>query len=242
MEHHPHPGRPPRRGRHGRRHHPRERTLSREAIVEAALAIVDREGVDAVTMRRVGEELGTGAASLYAHVEDKDELLGLVFDRAFRDVDYAVVPDPTRWQEQAKDLIRRSRAALLAHSDLAKVGLGRVPTGETALRATEAMCAVLKAGDLPDQVVGYAGDLLGLYITATSYETSLFMQAGALDVEAAEWREELRAYFASLPPEQFPTIVALAGALVGPDDEGIEERFEFGLDILIRGLAAHATH
>src|SRR5580765_1801237 len=60
--------------------------ITREAIVEAALAVLDRDGVDGLSMRRVAEELDTGAASLYWHVKNKDELLQLIFERTTQEV------------------------------------------------------------------------------------------------------------------------------------------------------------
>src|SRR5580700_8218103 len=80
--------------------------LSRRAIVDAALRIIDTEGLDAVSMRRIAQDLGTGAASLYAHVADKEELLDLVVDQIMGEmvaVHGALAPADTRdWQEQIK--------------------------------------------------------------------------------------------------------------------------------------------
>lgn len=229
---------------HGRRHggerRARERHLSREAILVAALAIVDREGVDAVTMRRVAEELGTGAASLYAHIQDKDELLSAVYDWMMgQELPPAVTPDPKRWDEQVKDLMRAWRRALMKHNDLAKVQLGNVPTGPNAVRAMEQMFAVLHAGGLPPKVIGYAADLLAQFMSVSAYEVALFNARLQTPEEWDAFHRDLLAYFEALPAEQFPTLKLLSPHLV-EEDESEDTRFEFGLDILIRGLAAHA--
>src|SRR5215813_9521503 len=79
--------------------------LSRDAIVEAAVRIVDAEGVDALTIRRLGEELGTGAATLYWHIAGKDELGELVYDRIMGEIQLPE-PDPARWDDQLKELAR----------------------------------------------------------------------------------------------------------------------------------------
>ena len=76
------------------------RALSREAIVATALDVLRAEGMDAVSMRRVAAELGTGPASLYAHVTGKDELLDLLYDQVVGAIPLPE-PDPARWQEQA---------------------------------------------------------------------------------------------------------------------------------------------
>ncbi len=217
---------------------PRARTLSRGAIAEAALAIIDAEGLDAVTMRTVAHSLGTGPASLYAHVAGKDELLELVIERVIGEADFSVVPDPGRWSEQLKDQVREMRTVFGRHRDLARASFARIPLGENALRGSEAMISILRAGELPDQVVAYACDLLPLYAMAVAYEESLFGGEVASPEEIERFVTSLRDYFAALPPERFPHVVALAGQLTAGG--GTDERFEFGLDVLVRGLAAMA--
>jgi AcrR family transcriptional regulator len=216
----------------------RTRTLSREAIVAAALTIVDAEGLDAMTMRRVAQALDTGAASLYAHVANKDELIELVIDHVIGEIDFEVEPDPARWREQVKHGVRAIRAGFAAHNDLARASFARIPVGENALRGSEAMISLLRAGGLPDQVIAYACDLLPLYATAVAYEESLFAGQGVGPAEVARFVSDLRDYFAALPPERFPNVVGLAGPLTA-GGEG-DERFEFGLEVLVRGLAAMA--
>lgn len=214
---------------------PRERTLSRDAIATAALAIVDSEGLDAMTMRRVADALGTGAASLYAHVANKEELLELVVERVIGEVEMSGEPDPERWQDQLKDALRAMRAVFSRHRDLARASFARIPLGENALRGSEWMIQVLRAGGLPDQVIAYACDLLPLYVMAIAYEESLY--GGEIDTpdQVEQYIADMRNYFASLPADRFPNMVSLAGPLTS----GVgDERFEFGLEVLVRGLAA----
>ena len=94
------------------------RSLSRELIVDTAMALVDEEGLDGLSMRRLADRLGTGPASLYAHVSGRDELLMLLLERAAADI---VIPDPEpeRWQEQVREVAYSMRDALLPHRDLA---------------------------------------------------------------------------------------------------------------------------
>jgi AcrR family transcriptional regulator len=203
------------------------------------MRIVDSEGLDALTMRTVAHSLGTGAASLYAHVANKEELLELVIDQAIGEVSFDVgAPDPARWQEQLKQGLREIRAMWARHGDLARASFARVPLGENALRGSETMIAVMKAGDLPDQVIAYACDLLPLYVGAVAYEESLFSREDIGPAEVESFVTSMRDYFAALPPERFPFTVALAGPLTagGAGDE----RFEFGLEVLVRGIAAMA--
>lgn len=220
----------------GVRRRTRDRALSREAIATAALEIVDREGLDALTMRTVAHSLGTGAASLYAHVGSKEELLELVIDRVIAEVRVPGEPDPERWQEQLKEGARAIRAAFSRHRDLARASFARIPLGENALRSSEWMIAVMRAGGLPNRVIAYACDLLPLYVMAVCYEESLYGSESISTEEIAKFASDMRDYFASLPPERFPNLVSLAGPLTA--GAGGDERFEFGLEALVRGFAA----
>lgn len=180
--------------------------------------------------------MGTGAASLYAHVASKEELLELVVERVIAEVQMPGEPDPERWQEQLKECARAIRAVFSRHRDLARASFARIPLGENALRGSEWMIGVMRAGGLPDQVIAYACDLLPLYVMAVSYEESLYGSETSPE-DLAKFVDGMRHYFASLPPDRFPNVVSLAGPLTAGDPEG-NERFEFGLDVLVRGLAA----
>jgi AcrR family transcriptional regulator len=224
---------PPRPPWKGPAREPRRRPLSADAIVEAALTVIDAEGFDALTMRRVAQELGTGGASLYAHVENKDTLIDLVMDRVIGELDVPWPPDPAHAAEQIKEYVRRVRSMYAGHRDLARGALARIPTGPNALVKMEQMLAVMRAAGLPDQAVAYAADLLSLYATATAYEESLYSARGWTEEDMRGYTDELREYLQGLPVERFPHMVALAGALTAGTGD---ERFEFGLDLFVRGL------
>ena len=227
----------PSRAAPAKRREPRERALTREAIAAAALEIVDTEGLDAVTMRRVAQALGTGAASLYQHVAGKDELLELMVEKVIGEVPIPDEPDPEHWQEEVKEGLRVMRAAISAHGDLARAIFARIPLGENALAGAEWLIRTMRAGGLPDQVIAYACDLLPLYVTAIAYEESLYARENVTPEVMRDFVADMRRYYASLPPGRFPNTVALAAELTAGDDD---ERFEFGLEVLVRGLAAMA--
>ena len=113
---------------------PRER-LSRDRVVEAALAIMDAEGLDAVTMRRVARDVGVEAMSLYHYVQDKDDLLDGVCARVMQDFRY---PDEDRpWIEVARDGAREWRR-VLADASQRHGGLGRSPATHDRPRGPDA--------------------------------------------------------------------------------------------------------
>jgi TetR/AcrR family transcriptional regulator, tetracycline repressor protein len=211
--------------------------LSREVIVDAALRLLDREGASGLSMRRLADELGSGAGAIYWHVANKEQLIQLMFDRVIGDLPLPDV-DPSRWQEQIKQAARDARASMTDHPGLAELSFGRIPLGPNAVRYFEWHLSVLRAGGLPDRVAALAGDLIYLYVDSFSFEECVGVPPPSGEGSSpADFIGELRAYLASLPADRFPNITELADALT---TGGSDERFEFGLDILVAGLAAHA--
>jgi AcrR family transcriptional regulator len=211
--------------------------LSRDLIVDAALRLLDREGASGLSMRRLADELGSGAGAIYWHVANKEQLIQLMFDRVIGDLPLPGV-DASRWQEQIKQAARDARDAMTAHPGLAELSFGRIPLGPNAVRYFEWHLAVLRAGGLPDRVAALAGDLIHLYVDSFAFEECVGVPPpSGEESSVADFIGELRAYFASLPADRFPNITELADELTtgGPD-----VRFEFGLDILVAGLAAQA--
>jgi AcrR family transcriptional regulator len=212
--------------------------LTREAIVEAALRVLDSDGIDSLSMRRVGEELGTGAASIYWHVRNKEQLLQLVFERVTEEAKLPE-PDPARWQEQLRDFAHRMREVLNSHRDVARLSIGRIPAGPTLAVYSEWLFALLKPVGIPDQVIAYLGDLFGLYVGAYAFEESLGASSfTGGDLSPEQFFSMLRDYVLSLPEERFPHTRRAVDLLFGG---GPDERFAFGVDLMLRGLATYAT-
>jgi AcrR family transcriptional regulator len=215
----------------GRRRAP----LSRDAIVDAALAILDADGVDALTIRRLGQELGTGAASLYWHLAGKDELCELVYDRIMGEIELPD-PDPSRWEEQLKELARQAYRAMLSHNDAVRLSIGRPPAGPNTLRIVEWMLGLMRGAGIPDQPAAYFGNILGRFLDASVLEDATAVGARNTDASQEDAADMMRDYWARLPAERFPNIIALADTTFAGDADAL---FEFGLDLLIRGLAAY---
>jgi len=210
----------------------RKPTLSVPVIVAAAIEVLDETGFAGLTMRRVADRLGTGAASLYAHVSGREELLELVFDALVGQVKLED-PDPARWREQVHRLLRDLHDILASHTDAALAGLGRVPTAPQTLAAAEVLTGVLRAGGLTDRVVALGFDQLVLYVSASAYEAGLYRKADPGEIE--RYFAGVHAFYASLPPGRYPVLTAIAPDMTGADGD---ERFEFGLNVLIAGLEA----
>ncbi len=229
--------------------------ISRDAIVDAAIRLLDAEGLDALSMRRIADELGTGAASLYWHVGSKDGLLDLIFDKLIGEV---TIPDPEpgRWCEQLKDVARSQRAASLRHPYVVRISIGRIPMGPNALRYSERVLAILASGGLPPKLAvqgshllistvnGFTLDETGVGDDPTDDATARGDVNQGPDVAVRAYRGShhpasiVRDYMASLPPRAFPNLVAMADEYSHADPD---ERFELLIDIFVDGLARRAA-
>ena len=219
--------------------------ISRDAIVTAAIQLLDREGLAALSMRKLADELGAGAASLYWHVGSKDGLLDLVMDEVIGE-GKVPDPDPARWQEQLKQVARDQRAASLRHPWIVRVSIGRIPMGPNALRYSERILAILRAGGLPPRlaVQGYLlliATVNGFTIDETGVDDVPDPAANVppTDPDSRQQAADMaRDYIASLPAGAFPNMTALADEFAFADPD---ERFEFLIDIFVDGLSRRAA-
>jgi AcrR family transcriptional regulator len=214
--------------------------LSREAILDAALRVLDREGLDGLSMRKVADEVDAGVASLYWHVANKEQLLVLVLDRVIGEIELPD-PDPDRWQEQLREVAWEGRAAFLRYRDVARASMGRVPIGPNLVRFVEWMLQLTRGAGIPLQPAAWFGDLFALYIASHALEDDIGRTTDdhgshGDDDAAPDSQAAIGAYLAALPADQFPQLTEAGAALAAGDSD---ERFAFGLDLLLRGLASH---
>ena len=211
---------------------PRER-LSPDRIVDVALDQMKEHGYEAVSMRSIARALGTGPASLYAHVANRDELDALVIERVASQLEVPD-PDPEHWKEQLRVLMIRMMALYQAHPGVARASLGLIPMSPRLLVTTERIAALLLAGGVPDQAVAWFLDQMGLYISSAAVEQDVWRQRGAW---SQEHHESVHQFFRDLPEAEFPVLASLSDAMTRGD---YDDRFGFGIDLLITGLAAYA--
>jgi len=212
----------------------RREPLTQDAIVDAALKVLDADGLDRLTMRYVARTLDTSAAALYWHVGSKDGLLDLIFDRVIGEASVPD-PDPDNWQEQLKQVARNERATILTHRDIIRLSIGRIPMGPNALRYADRVLAILRAGGVPDELA-VAGQqlLISIVIGFAIDETGEGGQPPANQPAPHEAAVMARDYVASLPAERFPHLVRLADHFA---DDDPDQRFELLLDLFVDGLA-----
>ncbi|HEU4491990.1 MAG TPA: TetR/AcrR family transcriptional regulator [Jiangellales bacterium] len=218
-----------------------QRALDLDAVVAAAIAVADAEGLDAVTMRRVAEELGVGAMTLYTYLPGKAELLDLMLDAAYASMPRA---DATGrpWRERLAAVADENRALFAAHAWAATVSTLRPPLGPGLMTKYEHELAALDGIGLDDVEMD---DCLTLVLT--------FVQASArdaVDARAARhqsamddeqwWAANAGLLARLLDPGTHPLasrVGSAAGAAHGSAHDP-EHAYRFGLERLLDGIAA----
>jgi AcrR family transcriptional regulator len=213
------------------RDRPAKPPLSKDAIVDAALAILQSEGLGAVSMRRVAAALDTGAGSLYVYVAGRDGLLAAMSDRITATIDLET-PDPSRWRAQLHSLLERMRDALVAHPGIAAATMIDPPQTDAVLALLENMLGLLLAGGLDAQDAAWVADMFAAQVTFAAIEAEL------RPTDSETFAAEITAAFAQLPADRYPLITAHTAQLVAGDGD---QRFRFAIDVVIDGVLARAA-
>jgi AcrR family transcriptional regulator len=222
------------------------RPLSRERIMRAAVDVADAEGVSAVSMRRIGQELGVEAMSLYNHVAGKEALLDAMVEQVATELVAAVAsldsplesplesPDPaTDWRGALRARALAAREVMLRHRWAPGVLETRTTMNLDIVRYYDGVVGILRAGGFSNDLAHHSLHALGSRVIGFSQE--LFDPGDAAGGDASE---EMLAAMAS----QIPHLVEMLGE-VAHDDPGStlgwcddQTEFEFGLDVLLDGL------
>ena len=198
--------------------------LDRERIVEAAMAIIDDEGLEALSMRRLGAALRVNPMAAYYHVPNKAALYDLVLEAIMAGVDMSAVDPEGPLPERLKQAARAYRAAILAHPRAIPVLASRSLRTAAALRPVEPILGILFEAGLTATEVVAAVDCLALYVLGVC----VGYYNHTADEETSVQRE-----FDELDPAEFPYAnrMLAEGRYAGAGAE-----FEFGLDAFVRGL------
>jgi AcrR family transcriptional regulator len=207
-------------------------SLSREEIIKEALALLDEHGPGALSMRRLADRLGVAPNALYYRVRGKADLIDALIDQVYAGLD--LDPDPAGdWTQQLTTLSQQIRDHLLAHPAVVPYALQQPGLGPHSLRLGEAIYRVLRPAGFSDQaVVGVVYALLTYILGFVALEVP---RAGTDPQTSDEFVRRMWAFFAALPPGEFPHTVELAALLarISTDDQ-----FQFGIRTFLAGLQA----
>jgi AcrR family transcriptional regulator len=201
-------------------------TLTRASIVDAAWEVLRRDGVQGLSIRNVAAELGVGAMSLYRHFETKEDLVGAIADRA---AEIVMQPGPTGdWRTSLRQQFVALYDTLRQYPELVALRRLRPALSPGALRFTEAALAALREAGLSEAEAVRAYRLLYVHVFGFA--------AFGPGTTAADEGEATRRALSSLPPSDYPNLLALAGEAAAA--MGDQTLFETGLDLLLDAVAA----
>jgi AcrR family transcriptional regulator len=208
--------------------------LTRERIITTAVELIEREGVDAVSMRRIAAQLGSGVMSLYNHVPSKAALLDGVAEHVMSGIDFTTEPDAS-WEDQVRAQARAFWQIARVYPRCAMVVVSRPATSATALRPMEYALATLRSA-------GFSGeDAVGVVRAFVAYIVgSLLREVGVAPglVPQRPLGQDQAILEADRPiglsPAEFPQVTGLTAELMHRDHDA---DFEFGLNLLVRAVA-----
>jgi AcrR family transcriptional regulator len=210
--------------------------LSRERVLRAAVALADERGIEALTMRNLGQELGVEAMSLYNHVASKEAILDgaieLVVGEVLEAVRDETLSDPAEWKAVTRRRILTARAVLLRHRWAPKVLETRSEMSTVVLRYYDGLLGLMFAGGFSADLAHHAMHALGS--RALGFTQELYEEDDDVPAETVSLMvQQMAAEYPHLA-EMLKVVTHDADTTLGWCDDQFE--FEFGLDLLLDGL------
>jgi AcrR family transcriptional regulator len=205
--------------------------LSRRRVLETAVAYADRHGLEALSMRKLAEELDAGAMSLYHYVPNKLDLVDGMVDLVFAEIE---PPSPEiEWKAAMRRRAVSTRAALNRHRWAVGHMEGRTTHGPANLRLHDAVLGCLRAAGFSLEMTVHAYSVQDAYIYGFALQET-DMSSETPEDFAAEAQRQMRSYEAALA--DFPNLVEVVGGHVAKAGYDYEAEFLFGLDLILDGL------
>lgn len=208
----------------------RSGTLDRDRVLDAALALADEEGLDALSMRRIGRALGVEAMSLYNHVADKDDLLDGLVERVLMEIE---LPEPGReWRDEVRRRYRSARGAFARHPWAIRLLESRSEgSSPRRLQYFDAMLGTFREADFSGPLAMRAFSILDAYLFG------FVLQQNSLAFQDEDSLQEVGADLLRQMGERYPHLAAVTvDVLASGYDHDAE--FEFGLELILDALEA----
>jgi len=207
---------------------PRRVPLSRERVLDAAIKLADQGGLESLSMRKLGQELGVEAMAVYYHFANKDEVIDGIVDIVFSEIELPT--DGTGWRTAMRQRAISLRDVLLRHRWAIGLMEARRNAGPANLRHHDAVIGSLRAGGLGMDLAAHAYSLLDSYIYGFAL-TKMNLPFDATE-EVAEVAQGMLQRF---PVNEYPNLVAIIAERMKPGYDYGDE-FEYGLDLILDGL------
>jgi AcrR family transcriptional regulator len=209
--------------------------LSKQAVVQRALALADADGLDALTIRRLATELGVTPMALYWHFRNKEELLAGLADQVWSELD-TDVDAAQPWHQQLRGLLESLLAVLRRHPCASQLIMEGEKQSSSMQIASETALEVLHQGGFgPEQAAEITRNALWTGLALVMSEPGFHPELTAAEI--AEKQRQNRVRMALLPPDQFPRLVEAAEPMCRCDPDF---HYSFGVDLFIAGVRALA--
>jgi AcrR family transcriptional regulator len=205
----------------------RRRPLSRDRVLRAAVRLADEGGLEAVSMRKLGQVLRVEAMSLYKHVASKDDILDGIADLVIGD--FEVPSGDVDWKTAIRRSAISAHQVLLRHPWASSLIESRVNAGPARLRYLDAVIGVLSAAGFEMPTVSRA------VMALDSHTYGFVLQEIAWPFDVEKGPEAAATFERGLPPGDYPNLAAMA-RMVTTTPGGAPVDFEFGLDLILDGL------
>ena len=208
---------------------PRRAPLTRERVLAAAIDLADRDGIASLSMRKLAQELGVEAMSLYHHVANKDAILDGLIDLVFGEIDLPV--GEADWKAAMRRRAISAREVLRRHPWATGLMESRSTPGPATLRHHDAVLGILRNAGFPLELAAHAYSLLDSYIYGFALqETSLPFNTPEETAEVAQ------AMMAEFPADAYPHLTEIAVEHVLQPGYSYASEYLFGLDLILDGL------
>jgi AcrR family transcriptional regulator len=198
-------------------------------VLRAAVALADSGGIESLTMRRLGQDLGVEAMSLYKHVVNKDALIDGMVDLVFAEIELPSAH--TDWRTAMRDRAVSTRAALVRHPWATPLMQSRTAPGPATLLHHDTVIGTLRNAGFSVALTAHAFSVLDGYIYGFA------MQQRSLPFDTLEEAQEVgRQMFARMPAGAYPHLTELTVQHILQPGYDYGDEFEYGLDLILDGL------
>ena len=207
----------------------RRAPLSRERVLHAALALADEGGIESLTMRKLGQELGVEAMSLYNHVANKDDIVDGIVELVLGEVE--VPSGEADWKTEIRRTAISSHEVFLRHRWACSLMMHRPNTGAGRMPWMEAVLRTLREAGFSADMTHHAYHALDSHITGfTLWQVNMPFETKAELVDMAE------RFLSQIPADEYPYVIEHAEQHIAPSSPDGATEFEFGLDLILDGL------
>jgi AcrR family transcriptional regulator len=206
--------------------------LTRERVLEAAIALADQIGIEAFTMRKLAAALDVGPMTIYHHVPSKEQILDGIVDIVFSEI--ALPPEDTDWRSAIRARCISAREVLNRHPWAPPLMESRTSPGPATFRHHDAVIGCFRRGGLSIQMTAHAYAIIDSYIYGFALEEAYLPSGGGEGM--SELAEDMAAAFA----QHYPHLLELTVDHVLQPGYSFGNSFEFGLDLILEGLAEAA--